>query len=122
MTQLDLYIGFNIAKFETEATKVTWASTYLRGPAFDWFEPFLRDYINNVEAEREAETKDMFSSFSKFKLRITRIFGDIDEERTSERHIRALNQKGPASSYAAEFQQYANRTQWDNAALIAQFY
>jgi len=64
----------------------------------------------------------MFSSFSKFKLRITRIFGDIDEERTSERHIRALNQKGPASSYAAEFQQYANRTQWDNAALTAQFY
>ena len=44
MTQLDLYLCINWEKITKESNKVLFASTYLTGPAFDWFEPMLQDY------------------------------------------------------------------------------
>ena len=40
-TQLDLYLYLNGERITEENNKVLFASTYLTGPAFDWFEPTL---------------------------------------------------------------------------------
>ena len=43
-TQLDLYLCLNGERITKENNKVLFTSTYLTGPAFDWFKPTLWDY------------------------------------------------------------------------------
>jgi hypothetical protein len=123
LAQIDLYIGFNLEKFKSEVDKVMWAVSFLRGSAFDWIEFFLNDYVDNPsDDDREPETLAIFGSYAEYKKRINRVFGDIDAMRSAERHIQALRQYKSATAYAAEFQQYAGRTDWNDEALTAQFY
>jgi len=116
LVQAELYIGFNIDCFPTEMDKVLWATTLLRKDAFNWIKSFVEDYMKNRTSEGKCTTvmtKDtiaIFQTFEGFKKKITRVFGDIDQERTAERHIQNLRQKGSAASYTAEFQQYMNKT------------
>jgi hypothetical protein len=110
LAQVDLYIGFNLDKFKSEVDKVMWAVSFLRGAAFDWIEVFLNDFMDSKELEREPETVDIFSSYAKYKKRITRIFRDIDALKTAERNLLGLRQHKSAATYAAEFQQSAGRT------------
>ena len=68
---------------------------------------------NNREGNNNncnKETIDIFTSFSKYKKQISRIFRDIDEEQTAEQFLQNLKQKGLVARYTAEFQQYANCT------------
>ena len=48
LTQLELYMQINREKLSHEADKVLFATIYFSGPAFDWFEPIVRDYQENV--------------------------------------------------------------------------
>lgn len=128
LAQTELFIGFNSTRFVNETEKVLWAATLLRGPAFNWIEAFLADYLENRTSEGKCSTvmskeaQTIFLTFKGFKDKITRVFGDIDQERTAERHIQNLRQKGSAASYTAEFQQYSGKTDWNDDALKAQYY
>lgn len=106
-----------------------WTVTLLKGPAFDWMEAHVTDYMENkgqkgklVEDDMFDETLTIFKTWDGFKRRISRVFGDIDQERTSERFIQNLRQRGSAATYTAEFQQHSGKTDWDNTALKAQYY
>ena len=124
LTHLDLYFGFNAHQFATPQDRVLYASSYLKGSAFDWFETYIRDFLDHQDQPTlmEEETRTIFNNYSEFVSKIKINFGDIDEERTAERHLQALTQKGSAANYAAEFRQYAARTEWDDAALTAIYY
>jgi hypothetical protein len=133
LMQAELYIGFNGHMFPIEPQKVLWAASFMRGRAFEWIQTFTNDHLANLgsttpdgkvitEDKRDNETKILFYSWNNFKIKINRMFGDIDEERTAERSIQGLRQKGAATAYAAEFQQYSFRTSWNDDALMAQFY
>jgi len=122
LVQLELYMRFNQATLRNEADKILFASTYLRGGAFEWFEPFVTDYVENDEDDREADTVAIFDSWEAFKERIKMVYGDVDETRTAERQLHRLRQTSSANKYVAEFQQTASRLMWDDAALTSQFY
>lgn len=124
LTQVDLYLLFNRDKFENEHTKVVFAASYLRGTAFEWFSTHLQDYINNSNnlGAMRTTTRQVFGRYTNFKMLMQQTFGDIDEERTAERKLLYLKQTGSASSYAAEFQRWAIKTKWDDAAQSAKFY
>lgn len=128
LLQSELFIGFNSTKFNSETEQVLWASSLLRGGALNWIEPFLTDYMDHKNAAGQVtagstdETIKIFQTWKGFKEKITRVFGDIDQERTAERHLQNLRQKGPATSYTAEFQQYMGKTDWNDEALKAQYY
>lgn len=115
LTQAELYIGFNVDKFSGDQEKVLWASTYFRDGAFDWFDTYVRDFIDhkNDPENREASTDNMFASWNSFKTELNTMYGDIDEIRTAERKLNNLKQIGSATDYAAKFQQYAARTDWN---------
>ena len=115
LTQAELYIGFNVDKFSGEQEKVLWASTYFRDGAFDWFDTYVRDFLNhkNDPENREASTDNMFASWNSFKKELNVMYGDIDAIRTAERKLNNLKQTGSATDYAAKFQQYAARTDWN---------
>jgi hypothetical protein len=126
--QIELYIGFNSAKFVTDTDKVLWSVSFLRGPAFDWVQPFLEDFLGNraanggVSSAMKEETKEIFRTFRGFKEKLTSVFGDIDPRRNAERALRSLRQTGSAVNYTAQFQQHKVKTGWNDEALQAQYY
>lgn len=122
LLQVELYTHFNEDKFPTDESYGLWTSSYLRGEAMRWVEPFLKDYFQYEETcGRMATTRSMFGTWAGFKHEIRRMFGDIDEVKTAENHLYGLRQTSSAVSYATEFQKYASRTGWDASALSSHY-
>ncbi|KAF7137057.1 hypothetical protein CNMCM5793_006908 [Aspergillus hiratsukae] len=121
LTQLDMYIQMNREKLVNEADKVLFATTYLTGPAFDWFEPFVRDYQEHTEDLQDDETKAMFASYAEFKTKLEGTFGDIDKSRNAERQLWRLKQIGSVGDYASKFQQIISHLDWDEDTYISRF-
>ena len=119
LTQMDMQ--FRIIRCGEEADKVIYASTYLRGQAFVWFEPYIREFNEKPIKDWGDTTRDIFASYTIFKKKLEATFGDIDATRTAERRLRRLKQTGSASVYAAEFQQIISHLDWDEDAYIAIF-
>ena len=84
LTQVKLYTGFNGHQFPTKTDKVLWASSFLRGSAFNWIETFLNDYITNRTSQGKCstamseESQKIFMKFEGFEDRINRVFGDFN--------------------------------------------
>ncbi|KFY69493.1 hypothetical protein V496_00199 [Pseudogymnoascus sp. VKM F-4515 (FW-2607)] len=85
-------------------------SSYLRGEALRWVEPFLKDYFKHENTcGSMVATQTMFSTWKGFKKEIRRMFSDIDEIKTAEDHLHVLKQTGSALAYSTEFQRIDNR-------------
>lgn len=129
LVKCELYFGFNQHKFGADMDKVLWVVNLLKGPAFDWMEAHVTDYMDNKGPKGELVANDMyddtvviFGSWTGFKNQISRVFGDIDQERTSEHFILNHKQRGSAATYTAQFQQHMGKTDWDDSALKALYY
>ncbi|KFY81927.1 hypothetical protein V498_08684 [Pseudogymnoascus sp. VKM F-4517 (FW-2822)] len=72
---------------------------------------------NKCSVDTKPATKDIFMTWKGFTNAITQAFSNIDAKRTAERTLSGLTQKGSAVSYTAQFQQYANQTDWNDEAL-----
>jgi hypothetical protein len=122
LTQCRAYFSVNQTSFGTWKDRVLYAGGKLTGKAADWFEPILRDHLENANAQRREETKNMFAHFDNFAEALKLTFGNPDEVRTAERQLLALRQTGSASHYAAEFKRISAKLDWGDAAYIVQFY
>jgi hypothetical protein len=106
LTQMNLHLRVN--KIPLASDQVCLAATFLKDKAFDWFNPTMRDWMDNDEEDQRPETRRMFSSYANFEKEIRNTFGDIDEKGTAERQLGVLRQRGSASKYTSEFQQVAS--------------
>ena len=111
----------NREKLSHEADKVLFTTTYLSGPAFDWFEPIVRDYQENTIERQDNTTQEIFGSFQEFKKHLQGMFGDIDTKHNAEQNLKRLRQRGSAQYYASEFLQISSHTSWDDDVLISLF-
>jgi hypothetical protein len=65
----------------------------LRGAAFNWISPFMKDYMANktsigqITIIIKTETKMIFRDTIGFRTAITKVFGDIEEERIAEKNL-----------------------------------
>ncbi|KAJ6142772.1 Retrotransposon polyprotein [Penicillium samsonianum] len=73
-----MHLDVNSTKIPNEAGKVIFISTYLRGQAWDWFEPYIRDYYGKDPKEWSATTINIFSAYRHFREYLENTFGDID--------------------------------------------
>jgi Domain of unknown function (DUF4939) len=121
LIQVELYMSFQPTKFRLDTKKVLWTVTLLKGPAFDWIQVYVDDYMQN-QNNAKKETMEIIDNWAEFRSQLESMFGDIDEEHTAERSLQQLRQKGPASRYAADFRRFAAKTEWNKGALRAQFY
>jgi hypothetical protein len=96
--------------FPDDFSKILFAATYLRGPAFSWLEPHLL-----------RENDPIVESWAAFQKAFLEALGDPDRERTVTRSLQALTQTGPAAAYSTEFFRLAAFLQWNDQALQAQF-
>jgi hypothetical protein len=56
------------------------ASTFLEGPAFDWFEPKVRAWFNERKQDRDNKINKLFVNYSKFERLIRLTFEEVDEK------------------------------------------
>jgi hypothetical protein len=58
---------------------------YLRGSAYDWFEPTLTDYLENNLRDWKEHTTTTFNNYIQFKTDLKKVYESINEERTADR-------------------------------------
>lgn len=120
LTNIDLYCEFNEVPNDQE--KILMASTYLKGKASNWMQPYVDDYLTDITQHgTKEETRTMFASWTEFKQEMGRIFGEVDAKNQAEKRITQLRQTKSVSAYTAEFKQLQARIDWDDAALRTVF-
>ena len=122
LTKMKAYFYHYWAEVSTDEAKVRIMGQQLTGKALNWFEPMMRDYLENGEEERAEDTKKAFGSIDDFCTMLQDTFGNPDEEREAERRLAALKQLRSASEYAAEFRQVSSKLNWDDEPLMTVFY
>ncbi len=66
--------------------------------------------------------KFIFDNYKKFKNELQRAFKIVDKKQAAKRQLHILKMNKSAVKYAAEFQQIAALTDWDNDTLVLQYY
>ena len=123
LTQLNAYFLFYPTQITGHVQKVILAGGCLSGIALDWFEPIMRDYLDNDnENDRDSETQRIFGDYQQFVLTIKATFGTIDEERDAEQKLGRLHQTKSVSEYAASFRQITSKLDYDDEPLMMMFY
>lgn len=123
LLQVQLYFHFNTAQFTSEADKVLYATSFLRGRAAKGFRPYLKDWLDNQGGSSpKTETRQIFHDYDHFEIKLNDLYGVHNETVFADRHIRRLRQTTSVSIYASEFQGYAADLEWNDAALRSQFY
>ena len=110
----NLYFRHN-PSYEEDATKVTFALSYLRGTALEYFEPAI------LESDDYFDWMDNWSAF----LRTLRTqFGPIDPTGDAENGIDYLRMQDGQRivKYNVEFNRLSVRTGWDDSVLRHRYY
>ena len=107
--------------FPTEHQKVLFASGYLDGAAYNWFQPLLDQYSRAMDSPAE-ETPAEFRFLQQYAKSLENTFGDPDIVRSKERELRNLNQFSSVASYLADFNRIKGFVKWNDEALASQFY
>ena len=125
MIQLRLYYGFHPDQFTADIDKILFACSYMRGVAFAWAEGYLTDYLEHPgthNAARSDETNRFFQNFAGYETRLKTMFGDPNKVLVAERRLQEMRQTTSVSAYTAEFRKYQTKVEWDDTALLSQFY
>ena len=111
MNQVRLITMLQPQRYPTDATCVGLMGTLLTGQALSWFAPLF---------EKNAA---ILSNFEAFLGAFSEAFGEHDKIRLATTKIHSLRQgTRSTSNYASEFWQLACDINWDELALISQFY
>jgi hypothetical protein len=121
LTQAKAYLTVT-SGIQGPVAKILCIGNLLTGKAFEWWEPTLRDYLDNEEADQDDDTKVLFASYEAFEQRLTNVFGDPDEVRTATRKLKTLRQTGSAQHFAREFKRIASKLEWDDESQMELFY
>ncbi len=122
LAKLKLYIEFNQAKFRSEMNKGLFTVSYLKDAAFDWVNPKLHEFLDKTSKKQMNNKKSIFNNYKKFKNELQRAFRVVNEKQAAERQLHILKMNKSAVKYAAEFQRIAALMNWDNDALVSQYY
>ncbi|KAK6213447.1 reverse transcriptase domain protein [Colletotrichum tabaci] len=123
LIQIRTYQEFHQSNFRNETERIIHASTFLRGRALSWFEPYMEDLLDNTTLEHcKSETQDIFGSFQGFEHALKSLFQDPDEKRQAERDLSNLRQTKSATHYAAEFRRICARLDYTDDTRIFMFY
>ena len=120
LSQCQLYFMLKHKNFKTQMEKVLFAGSHLRGPAADWFAPFIRDMSKGDKARQE--TKLMFHDYKNFEQGLEQLYGSRDKQQLAVRQLGLLKQNGPAPQYTAAFRRIAMDTDFNDSALRHNYY
>lgn len=111
VNQIRLIIALQSERYPTEESRVGLVGTLLTGQALSWFAPLFE------------KGSPILSNFDTFLEAFAEAFSEHDKARWATTKIRSLRQgTRSASTYASDFRQLACDINWDEAALMSQFY
>jgi hypothetical protein len=112
--QCNLYFRSNPA-YDEDDNKVTFALSYLRGTALEYFEPSILD---------SDEIPDWMDNWSAFVRTLRTQFGPVDPTADAEDGINNLKMQDNHRilKYNVEFNRLAIRTGWDDSVLRHRYY
>ncbi len=122
LVKLELYIEFNQAKFRFKMNKGLFTISYLKNAAFDWVDLKLHEFLNKTPKKWMNNKKFIFSNYKKFKNELQRAFRVVNKKQAAERRLHILKMNKLTVKYAAEFQWIAALMDWDDDALVLQYY
>jgi len=122
LIKLKLYIEFNQAKFRSEMDKGLFTVSYLKNAAFDWVDLKLHEFFNKTSKKWMNNKKSIFNNYKKFKNELQRAFKVVDKKQAAKRWLHILKMNKLTVKYAAEFQWIAALMNWDDDALVLQYY
>ena len=111
LTQVQLVFDLQPRRFPNDNIKISYVIAKFRGTPLNAIRPYL--------AYSEDDKPDWLKSYDNFVEYLRRNYGDPDEKGTAERKLQSLVQKGSASSYFADFQQYSAVLGWEDAPLVS---
>lgn len=117
LLQFDLFFTFQGSTIQ-EDQKTKLAASYMRGQAFRWIKPFIKNKMDETSTE---EDDVWLEDWTDFKIKIRQIFGVSNEPVIARRNIQRIRQTTSAADYAADFQALACETDWDDTALMTMF-
>ncbi|KAF5229084.1 hypothetical protein FANTH_14311 [Fusarium anthophilum] len=82
--------------------KVLFTAPLIQGNAKDWFEPILRDYLENEEIVQDQETINIFADWRNFESVLKDNFGVWDDEALMEVYYRGLKEEVKDELYKAD--------------------
>lgn len=109
-------------EFAQVGDPVMWAASYLRGDAYARFEPYLTHRLTVPVEKQDVVIKGIFEDHEEYFKLLAQSYGDLDEVRTAEQELMALQQKGTVPEYLTRFTQHASRVSWDERSRMMQFY
>lgn len=117
--QCSMYISARSSDFPDDESRVTFALSYLKGSALEWFSTELNHAMSN-----KGKFPDWFLSYTKFISELNRTFGPRDPVADAMSALESLRYKdsSKATRYTIDFNKHARRTGWNNAALLRQYY
>ncbi len=95
---------------------------YLKNAAFDWVDLKLHEFLDKTSKKWINNKKFIFSNYKKFKNELQRAFKIVNKKQAAERWLHILKMNKLTVKYAAEFQRIAALTDWDDDALVLQYY
>ncbi|KAL7279714.1 hypothetical protein ACG7TL_006121 [Trametes sanguinea] len=115
--QLELVFKARPRTFDSEEKKVTYAISFLKGTALQWFEPYL--------LEGASDNPPLFMySYEAFQDELRVNFGPYDASGAAEHELMNLqmgeNQR--IAKYITQFTRLATEVRWGNAPLRYRFY
>ena len=117
LAQLKLIFMARPKTYPDDRSKVTYAISYLRGTALQWFEPYLL----------EGFTPDpplFMTDYSAFQEELRLNFGPYDTTGAAEHDLESLrmSENQQITKYITQFSRLATQVSWGPAALRYQFY
>jgi len=122
LIKLKLYIEFNQAKFRFKMNKGLFTVLYLENAAFNWVDLKLHKFLDKTLKKWMNNKKFIFSDYKKFKNELQRAFKVVDKKQAAKRQLHILKMNKSAVKYVTEFQWITTLTDWDDDALVLQYY
>ena len=116
--QLELVFKARPRTFATEEKKVTYAISYLKGTALQWFEPYL------LEGSNSANPPVFMTDYEAFQEELSLNFGPYDATGAAEHELENLQmaENHRIAKYITQFNRLATQVRWGTSALRYQFY
>ncbi len=114
--------GISDQNVTSEMNKGLFTVLYLKDAAFDWVDLKLHEFLDKTLKKQMNNKKFIFSNYKKFKNELQRAFKVVDEKQAAERRLHILKMNKLTVKYATEFQQIAALMDWDDDALVLQYY
>ena len=71
--------------------QIKFVETYLQKDVYDWFEPYLREYLSGTSPDKQIDDIGLiFESYNKFIERLNQVFENPKAEKTTKQKINAL--------------------------------